>query len=80
MCQTLNLNYDIIAKRNQKGISVDYLHRFLNKSVTIAVEEHGNNNIFVPAGIAAGYTWNNAPIDDKNILRSIPVILISSRH
>ena len=50
------------------------IHRFLNKSVTIAAGERGTTNIFVPAGIAAGYARNSAPIDGTDILRSIPAI------
>ena len=74
MCQSLNLNYEVLAKRNHKGLSVEHFHRFLNKSVTIAAEDRGTIDIFVPAGIAAGYTWNSAPIDGTDILRTIPVI------
>ena len=53
MFQAINLNYDVLAKRNHKGLSVEHFHRFLNNSVTIATEEHGTNDIFVPASIAA---------------------------
>ena len=42
--------------------------------MTIAAEERGTTNIFVPAGIATGYAWNNAPIDRIYILRSNPAI------
>ena len=55
MYQSLNLNYDVLAKRNHKGISVEHFYRFLNKSVTIAVEERGTNDIFVPTSITAVY-------------------------
>ena len=74
ICQALNLNYDILAKRNYEGISVEYFHRFLNMSVTIAVEERGTTNIFVPTGIPAEYDWNSTPTNDTDILRSIPAI------
>ena len=74
MCDALNLNYDVLAKRNHKGLTVEHFHRFLNKSVTIAAEDRGTNDIFVPAGIAARYAWNSAPIDGTDILRSIPAI------
>ena len=74
MFQSLNLNYEILAKRNHKGLSVEHFHRFLNKSVTIAAEDRGTIDIFVPVGIAAGYAWNSAPIDGTDILRSIPAI------
>ena len=42
--------------------------------MTIAAEERGNTNIFVPTGIAAGYAWNSVPIDGTYTLRSIPAI------
>ena len=74
MCDALSQNYDVLAKRNHKGLTVEYFHHFSNKSVTIAAEDRGTNEIFVPAGIAAGYTWNSAPIDSTDILRSIPAI------
>ena len=74
MCDTLNLNYDVLAKRNHKGLTVEHFHRFLNNSITIAAEDRGTNDAFVPVDIAAGYAWNSAPIDDTNILRSIPAI------
>ena len=74
MCQSLNLNYEILAKRNHKGLSVEHFHRFLNKSVTIAAEDRGTIDIFVPTGIAAEYAWNSAPIDGTDILRIIPAI------
>ena len=38
MCRALNLNYDILAKLNYKGLSVEYFHRFINKSVIIIAE------------------------------------------
>ena len=74
MCQSLNLNYDVLTKHNHKGLSVEHSHRFLNKSVTIAVEERGTNDVFVPASIAATCVWNSVPIDGTDIIRSIPVI------
>ena len=68
------LNNDGLAKRNSKGLTVENFHRFLIKSVTIAAEERGTNDIFVPTGIAAGFAWNSAPIDGNDILCSIPAI------
>lgn len=56
MCQYLNINYDVLAKRNH---------------ITIAVEKRGTNDIFVPTSIATDYAWNSSPIDDTYILCSI---------
>ena len=74
MCESLNLKHDVFVQRNHKSLTVEYFNRFLNKSFTIAAEERDTNDIFVPAGIAAGYVWNCAPIDGSNILRSILAI------
>ena len=56
MSQELNLNYDVLAKRNHKGLTVEFFYRFLNKSVTIATDKCVANYIFVPADVVAGYT------------------------
>ena len=42
--------------------------------MTIAVEERGTNNIFVPACFAACYDWNSAPINGIDILHNVPAI------
>ena len=42
--------------------------------MTIAAEERDTTNIFVFAGITAGYSWNSAPIDGTDILCRILVI------
>ena len=62
MYQALNLNYDVLAKHKHRGLSVEHFHCFLNKSVTISSEEHGTNDIFVPASIAATYAWNSVVV------------------
>ena len=43
---------DILAKRDHKGLLVDKFHRFLNKAITIAVEDRGINDIFVAISVA----------------------------
>ena len=57
-----------------KVLHLKLFHRFLNKSVTIAAEERGTNDIFAPVGIAAGYTWNSVSIAGTDILHSISII------
>lgn len=46
ICEPLNLNYDILAKRNYKCLIIDYFNRFLNKGVIIAAEERDTNEMF----------------------------------
>ena len=74
MCTALDLNYDILAKRNNNGLTDGHFHRFLNNAVTIAIEDRQSNDVFVPAGIATEYVWNSLPIDDTAILRSAVAI------
>ena len=72
MCEALNPNHDVRAKRNHKGLTVEHFHRFLNKSVTIGAEERGTNDIFVPTDIALDYAWISANIDDTDIFLEYP--------
>ena len=72
--KALNLNYDIITKRNYKGLTVENFHHLLNKVVTITMEDRQSNDVFVPARIAVGYAWNGAPIDGIGILRNTVAI------
>ena len=74
MCKALSINYDILAKRNYKGLLVEKLYRFLNKAITIAAEDRRTNDVFVAADVATGYAWNRPTIDGTDILRSVPAI------
>ena len=56
MCQALNLNYDVLTKHNHKDLEVEHFHRFFNKSVTIAAENRGTNDVFVHTSGVVGYT------------------------
>ena len=70
ICKTLDLNYDARANRNHKGLTVEHFHHFLNKAVTVAMEDRQSNDIFVPAEITAEYKWHSASIDGTDILRN----------
>ena len=66
MCEAFNLNH--------KVLTVEHVHRLLNKRATITAGEYGINNIFVFTGLATGYDCNSAPIYSTDILHSTPVI------
>ena len=53
MCKTLNVNYNILAKRNSKGLLVEKFHRFINKTIIILAEDRDTNNTFVAASVTA---------------------------
>ena len=69
MCRALKLNYAIFSKHNYKRLLVEHFHFFLNKAITITIEDRQSNIIFIPTGIVTGYTWNSAPIDITDSLR-----------
>ena len=76
VCDYLQLKYGCVSKRNHKTVLVEKIHRFLNKTVTIAI---GDRNIhilgsFIDASIVVWYFWNIVPIDGTNIICSIPAI------
>ena len=54
MYKTRDLNYDILAKRNYKGLTIENSRRFLNKRVTITMEDRQSNDVFILVGIDIG--------------------------
>ena len=68
MCQTLNLNYNVLAKRNQKDLTVEYFRKFLKKSVIIAAEDRGTNDVLDRIDVITGYR------SDEIVHRSIVLI------
>ena len=64
LCKVLDLNYDVFAKHNHKMSTV------VNKTEIITMEDRQSNDVFVPAGIVAGFEWNSAPIGGTSISRS----------
>ena len=71
MCKASHIKYDTL---NHKGLLVEKFHRFINKDITIAAGDRDKNDVFVIAGVAAGYAWNSSPIDGTDVLCSIPTI------
>ena len=39
MCKYINLNYEILEKLNHRGLTIEYFNMFLNKTVTILIED-----------------------------------------
>ena len=74
MCKILDITLWTLARGNHKGNSVERFHRFLNKTQTIAGASVGTHCIFRRNAKLSAYAWNSAPIDDTDIVRSIPAI------
>ena len=62
MCKALNINFDILAKRNHNILLVEKYYKIINK------------DDFVATGVAVGYALNSSPIDRTDILRSVHTI------
>ena len=50
------------------------MRKFINKSITIAAEDKGINDIIIAAGVAVLYVSNTSTIDQNYILRSVTII------
>ena len=44
MYKALHINYDILAKRNHKGLLVEKFNRFINNDITITAEDRDIND------------------------------------
>ena len=74
ICKNLQPNYDSLSKSNDKGLSFENFYRYLNKTITIAVEDRQTNYVFVVADIAVENTCNRVLIDSTDILRNMTAI------
>ena len=62
------------AKWNNKGSSVETSHRYINKSVSIPVQDRDILNTFFSVRIVAGHPWNRSLIDGSDTIRSVSAI------
>ena len=70
MCGALGIRYHMVSPENHNGILCERFHRYLNKVQRITA---ANTESFTQwaQGIAfAAYSWNAAPIDGTNLIRS----------
>ena len=74
MSKALHIKYDILTKRNHKGVLLRSSNRLINKAITIVAEDRDTDDVLVAAGTTVGYAYNSSPIDCAGILPSVPVI------
>jgi hypothetical protein len=75
MCDIIKLRLHVIAKGNHQALCVDPFHAFLNKFVTITVNDRNIiEGVYVEASAVAAYAWNSSPNDGTDIVRSMPVV------
>ena len=73
-CDILGMKYWCLARGNHKGLSVERLHRFLNKVMTIDGNDRGTHAGFIRTAKTAQYAWNSAPIDGTDVVRSVAAV------
>ena len=74
MCKILHITLWPLSRGNHHGLSVERYHRFLNKTQTIQGAEIGTHENFKRTVLLSAYSWNSAPIDGTDIIRSIPAV------
>jgi hypothetical protein len=74
MCALLKLQLHAAARGNHKAVSVERFFRVLNRSVAIACNDRGTNQVFVEAVHCTAYDWNASPIDGTDIIRSVAAV------
>ena len=74
LCDILNITLWPLSRGNHHGLSVERYHRFLNKIQTIQGAEINTHSNFKRTVLLSAYSWNSAPIDGTDIIRSIPAV------
>ena len=65
----LNISVYLLAKRNNKGLSVKYFHRVLVKTTTISVEDRGKHQSKSKSiSTTTTFIWNSAVINNTDVI------------
>ena len=70
MCQLLGIKYHMVAPEQHNGILCERFHRYLNKVQKICAVNNQSYTQWVLGVMFATYSWNAAPIDGTNLIRS----------
>ena len=70
MCQLLGIKYHMVAPEQHNGILCERFHRYLNKVQKIVAVNNQSYTQWVLGVMFATYSWNAAPIDGTNLIRS----------
>ena len=70
MCQTLRIKFHMVAPEDHNGILCERFHRYLNKVQKIGAADSQTYTQWAQGVMFATYSWNAAPIDGTNLIRS----------
>ena len=70
MCETLRIKFHTVSPEEHNGILCERFHRYLNKVQKISAADSQSYNQWAQGVMFATYSWNAAPIDGTNLIRS----------
>lgn len=70
MCQILGVKFHMVSPEQHDGILCERFHRYLNKVQKIEATNNQSYTQWVLGVMFATYSWNAAPIDGTNLIRS----------
>ena len=70
MCKTLKIKYHAVSPENHNGVLCERFHRYLNKVQKISAANSQSYAQWAQGLAFAAYSWNAAPIDGTNLVRS----------
>ena len=70
MCDTLGVKYHMVSPEDHNGILCERFHRYLNKVQKITAANTQSFTQWTQGVMFAAYSWNAAPIDGTNLIRS----------
>ena len=70
MCKTLGIKCHVVAPEDHNGILCERFHRYLNKVQKIGAANTQSYTQWAQNTLFATYSWNAAPIDGTNLIRS----------
>lgn len=70
MCNTLGIKYHVVSPEAHNGILCERFHRYLNKVQKIVAADTQSFAQWAQGLMFATYSWNAAPVDGTDIVRS----------
>ena len=74
MCKFFQIIFWPLSYGNNKGISVEKYHRFLNKTQATTRQYRGSHDVFVQNAKTSQNAWKSAQIDDTYVMRRVAAV------
>ena len=74
MCTALNIHFWPLARGNHKGLLVERQYHYLNKTQTIAGQDHVKHLSILQNAKFSQFAWNSAPIYNTDVPHSLVAV------